>query len=102
MCGMKLLIHSQTSTVEVWEWIGNFILHFIMGVITYSCSPFTLAGPDGARAGEPGESRGPETTAAQVHRGQCTHYTHTILGLKWDGIGPMMATLSHFWHSSGV
>ena len=22
-------------TVEVWEWIGNFIPHFIMGVITY-------------------------------------------------------------------
>ena len=23
--------------VEVWEWIGNFIPHFIMNVITYSC-----------------------------------------------------------------
>ena len=36
---MKLLIHSQTSmvTVEVWEWISNFILHFIMDVITYPC-----------------------------------------------------------------
>ena len=29
MCGMKLLIHSQTSTVEVWEWISNFIPHFL-------------------------------------------------------------------------
>ena len=28
--GMKLFIHSQTSTVEVWEWISNPIPHFIM------------------------------------------------------------------------
>ena len=49
---MKLLIHPQTSTwdepthpfpnsngctVEVWEWISNFISHFIMDVITYRC-----------------------------------------------------------------
>ena len=29
-CGMKLLIHSQTSTLhaEVWEWESNFIPHF--------------------------------------------------------------------------
>ena len=25
------------STVEVWEWIINFILHFIMDLITYPC-----------------------------------------------------------------
>ena len=24
-------------TVEVWEWISNFITHFMMDVITYSC-----------------------------------------------------------------
>ena len=32
MCEMKFFIHSQTSavaTVEVWEWISNFIPHFI-------------------------------------------------------------------------
>ena len=34
-CRMKLLIHSQTSTimgctVEVWEWISNFFPNFIM------------------------------------------------------------------------
>ena len=23
------------STVEVWEWINNFITHFIIDVITY-------------------------------------------------------------------
>ena len=23
------------TTVEVWVWISNFILHFMMGVITY-------------------------------------------------------------------
>ena len=32
---MELLIHSQT--VEVWEWICNFIPHFMIDVITYSC-----------------------------------------------------------------
>ena len=34
----ELLIHSQTSTVatvEVWEWISNFIPHFMMNVITH-------------------------------------------------------------------
>ena len=39
-CGMKQLIHSQTSnscTVEVWECISNFIPHFIMDMITYPC-----------------------------------------------------------------
>ena len=25
------------TTVEVWEWISNFIPHFIMDVITYPC-----------------------------------------------------------------
>ena len=25
------------TNLEVWEWIGNFIPHFIMGVIIYSC-----------------------------------------------------------------
>ena len=46
-CEMKLLIISQTLTVhvEVWEWISNFISHFIKDVITYPCwndlcSPF--------------------------------------------------------------
>ena len=35
---MKLLIHSQTSTLlQRWEWIRNFIPHFIMDVLTYSC-----------------------------------------------------------------
>ena len=32
-CGMKLLIHSQTCAVEVWEWISNFIAHFILDII---------------------------------------------------------------------
>ena len=41
-CGMKLLIHSQTSTVvEVWEWIRNFIPHFIGDVITYPCNDWS-------------------------------------------------------------
>ena len=22
-------------TIELWEWIGNFIIHFMMGVISY-------------------------------------------------------------------
>ena len=37
---MKLLIHSQTSTlqtVNVWEWISKFIPHGIMDLITYQC-----------------------------------------------------------------
>ena len=25
------------GTVEVWEWISNFILHFMMDAITYPC-----------------------------------------------------------------
>ena len=25
------------ANVEVWEWISDFILHIIMGVITYPC-----------------------------------------------------------------
>ena len=33
--GVKLYIHSQTSMVEVWEWICNFISHLIMDVIIY-------------------------------------------------------------------
>ena len=24
-------------TIEVWEWISNFYLHFVMDVITYPC-----------------------------------------------------------------
>ena len=59
-CEIKLLIHSQTSTVitvevwecisnfishisghvttaEIWEWISNFIPHFTGHVITYPC-----------------------------------------------------------------
>ena len=27
----------NASTVEVWEWISNFIQHFIMDLITYPC-----------------------------------------------------------------
>ena len=30
---VKLFIHSQTSMVEVWEWISYFIPHFIMDLI---------------------------------------------------------------------
>ena len=36
---MKLLIHSQTCTFEVWEWISNFISDFTGHVINY---PSTL------------------------------------------------------------
>ena len=25
------------ATIEVWEWISNYILHFIMDVITHPC-----------------------------------------------------------------
>ena len=36
---MKLFIRSQTSaaTVEIWEWMGNYISRFIMDVTTYLC-----------------------------------------------------------------
>ena len=40
---MKLLINSLTWTVQplkFWEWISNFITHFIMDVITYSSGIF--------------------------------------------------------------
>ena len=33
---VRLLIHSQT-TVEVWEWMSNFIPHSTVIVITYPC-----------------------------------------------------------------
>ena len=36
-CGLKLLIRSQISTVASWEFGSNFILHFLMDVITYLC-----------------------------------------------------------------
>ena len=36
-CGMKLLIHCHTATVEDWEWISNFNRHFTGHVITYPC-----------------------------------------------------------------
>ena len=29
--------HFNGATVEVWEWIRNFILHFVMDVTTYPC-----------------------------------------------------------------
>ena len=29
------------ATVEVWEWISNFIPHFMMNVITYPCYDFS-------------------------------------------------------------
>ena len=35
--GWKLLIHSQTATIEVWEWISNVIPHFSGCVIPYPC-----------------------------------------------------------------
>ena len=35
---MKLLIHSQNCTVEVWILIQNLISHFTGHVITYPCS----------------------------------------------------------------
>ena len=34
-CWVKLLPHSQTSTLAVWESISNFIAHSLMDVITY-------------------------------------------------------------------
>ena len=34
-CGVKFLIHSQTS--KVWEWISDFTTYPIMNVITYPC-----------------------------------------------------------------
>ena len=37
-CGVKLLTHSQTSTVEVREWISNFIPQFII------CDCFSMLG----------------------------------------------------------
>ena len=41
---MKLLIHSQMSmSVEVWEFISNFILYFTRCVIIYSCSYYSLS-----------------------------------------------------------
>ena len=30
------------TAVEIWEWIGDFILHFIIGVITYLCRVLKL------------------------------------------------------------
>ena len=35
--GMKLPIQSQTSAVELWEWISTPAPYFIMGVISYPC-----------------------------------------------------------------
>ena len=29
-------------TIEVWEWINNFILHLVEHVITYPCSNLSL------------------------------------------------------------
>ena len=31
----QLLIHAQTSTAEIWEWMINSITRSVMGVITY-------------------------------------------------------------------
>ena len=37
-CGMKLVIHSQTSTAAPFgEWVSNLIIHFIMDEIVYPC-----------------------------------------------------------------
>ena len=47
---MKLLIHSQTSMaapLKFWEWISNFMPHFIADVITYPCHD--QRGPRGMR-----------------------------------------------------
>ena len=30
-------LNFNSATVEVWEWLGNFIPHFIMDGITYPC-----------------------------------------------------------------
>ena len=32
-----LFLKFNGVTVEVWEWIGNFFLHFIMDTVTYPC-----------------------------------------------------------------
>ena len=40
---MKLFMHSQTfsgGTVEVWEGMSNFILHYTGHVITYTSQVF--------------------------------------------------------------
>ena len=39
-CAMELLVHFQNfnvATLEGREWTSNFVAHFIMDVITYSC-----------------------------------------------------------------
>ena len=43
-CEMKLLIqivdsflNFNAAAIEVWEWINDLVLHFIVDVITYSC-----------------------------------------------------------------
>ena len=36
-----LFPNSEGCTVEVWEWISNFIPHFIMELITYPCGDLT-------------------------------------------------------------
>ena len=36
-CGTKLLIHSRTLTVKVWEWISSFIQYVAGDVIAYPC-----------------------------------------------------------------
>ena len=41
--GVRLFIHSQTSTgepVEVWEWMNDFIPRFIIDVNTYPCQDY--------------------------------------------------------------
>ena len=46
-CGLKLLTHSQTSTVtvEVWKWISNIISHLSGHAITYSCHLYAQLWP---------------------------------------------------------
>ena len=46
-CGMKLLIHPQT--VEVWEWISNFIPNYTLGVwfhttLSLACEYLSMLG----------------------------------------------------------
>ena len=43
--------------VEVWEWINNFITHFIMGVITYPCLTLNKACLLGVRRQEQNSHR---------------------------------------------
>ena len=34
---LKIITTFHGAAIEVWEWISNFIPHFMMDVITYPC-----------------------------------------------------------------